>query len=1116
MAFMADGIPSFRVRDPTASMHATPLIRPGRTAQTLKNPMNLPLDPSRPARPSRVKPAAAARAALLLLLSPAVLAQQVTPAPARNSKDLENEVVKLEAFAVTGSNIKRIEQEKTQPLTTLRAEQFEVINPAQPADMLESLPMVTGLPFSETAVGTQSARGDNAQISLRGFASSNTLILLNGRRIAGQPISVGGELGGATISVNVNQLPNRGLERVDILRDGASSIYGSDAVAGVVNFVTDRNFRGTELSLRYGITDYGDGEEKRVTLLHGRDFSNGKGRLVFTADRYLREGIWVGDRPFSADEDAIARAPAPWNVYTDTTFNGRTTNSSYGQFNTVVVNGQDQYGGYLVTPTRPSGIPATLFTATGRFFLQPATASGQTNIAPTAPVRAASGPGKDYYYNTSDGRTKQPPSNRTNIYLSGEYDLTSRLTAFADFSYYEHRSLSQREPDVWSSSTSGILMVPASNPYNPFGVRFWSPTGAPNADGTPRLVGTPTAVSVETHRFSDFPARDNNASGYAVRGLLGVRGKFARTWSWESALMQSEAHGHEYEDIMRISFTQKAVLLTDPATALNAFGRTYAVQNGTLVDTGPFKHSESVRQSVYGKYDRRGLTRLQSLDLKTSGELFNLWGGNTVSMALGGEYRREFFSDIRPPYIGLNPVDSGLDPTKGDTVSSSSVADAIGGRSIFSAYAEALFPLAGRDFKLPLVQSLELSAAARWERYNDFGDVLRPKFGLTWKPASWVMVRASRNEGFRAPALPSLHRGPSIGTVSGATDTYRAIVTQQIFDQARSRLNIGSSNRDLRPEESSGLSTGVVIDVPRVRGLSLTVDYWEIRLNNIISSTGGMAEDTAALVAATQAALAAGQNINSIDLGSGTANYRGDPGVVREVVTQEDRDYFAAYNAKQPPSAQRAVVGQIKNFRGSLVNKAMQFANGFDLGLSYRLVSRQVGTFSFETSWAKLNSMYYNSAAGKPRTELLGTNNVATGGAAPKWRGNAQVNWRRGNWGAGLGAFYIGRFTVVNVTTNLATYEALGRPSYIQPVFSSGSTTYRMVQPDTMTYNGFLSYQIRQSEKRSWLRDTKFRVGVNNLLNAEPPLSNGGGNHESIYNTMAKGRIYSISVDKKL
>ena len=304
--------PPALVRDTTTRIRHPSSQHPGRAAQARKNPMHLPLKPSRPARHPRLKAAAAARAALLLVLSPAVLAQQVTPAPARNSKDLENEVVKLEAFAVTGSNIKRIEQEKTQPLTTLRAEQFEVINPAQPADMLESLPMVTGLPFSERAYATQNARGDNAQISLRGFASANTLILLNGRRIAGQPISQGGELGGSTISVNVNQLPNRGLERVDILRDGASSIYGSDAVAGVVNFVTDRNFRGTELSLRYGVTEYGDGEEKRVTLLHGREFANGKGRLVLTADRYLRGGIWMRDRPFSADPDAIARAPAPW------------------------------------------------------------------------------------------------------------------------------------------------------------------------------------------------------------------------------------------------------------------------------------------------------------------------------------------------------------------------------------------------------------------------------------------------------------------------------------------------------------------------------------------------------------------------------------------------------------------------------------------------------------------------------------------------------------------------------------------------------------------------------------------------------------------------------------
>ena len=248
-------------------------------------------------------------------------------ASAGSSTANSGEVVKLEAFAVTGSNIKRTEEEKTLPMTTLRIEQIAILDPAQPSDMLAALPMATGLPGNESRSDTQGARGDNAAISLRGLASANTLILLNGRRIAPQPISWF-ENGVPTLSVNVNQLPNRGLERVDILRDGASSIYGSDAVAGVLNYVMNRRLRGTELSLRYGITDYGDGGENRISLTHGLDFANQKGRLVLTADRFNRAVTFLRDRPFSAEQDQTAHAPAPWNVYTDPTFNQRVTKLS--------------------------------------------------------------------------------------------------------------------------------------------------------------------------------------------------------------------------------------------------------------------------------------------------------------------------------------------------------------------------------------------------------------------------------------------------------------------------------------------------------------------------------------------------------------------------------------------------------------------------------------------------------------------------------------------------------------------------------------------------------------------------------------------------------------------
>lgn len=112
--------------------------------------------------------------------------------------------------------------------------------------------------------------------------------------------------------------------------------------------------------------------------------------------------------------------------------------------------------------------------------------------------------------------------------------------------------------------------------------------------------------------------------------------------------------------------------------------------------------------------------------------------------------------------------------------------------------------------------------------------------------------------------------------------------------------------------------------------------------------------------------------------------------------------------------------------------------------------------------------------------------------------------------------FYTGSFTLSGVTTSRATYEALGSPSYIKPVFTNGSTIYRMVLPDTETYNAFLSYRLGRTDTRSWLRDTSVRLGVNNLFNAEPPLSDDNNTYESaLYNTMAKGRLYSVTVTHK-
>ena len=712
-----------------------------------------------------------------------------------------------------------------------------------------------------------------------------------------------------------------------------------------------------------------------------------------------------------------------------------------------------------------------------------------------------------------------PQSTRANVFASGQYYLNDRVTAFSELSLYQARSVTYREPDGISASTDGNLLVPTSNPYNPFGDRFWSTTGAPNADGTPRLTGTPSAVLITNKRLSDLPTRTDFVTDSVYRGVAGLRGKLSGSWTWEAALLWSTARDIEYEaGATRKSLLVSALNQTDPAKAFNPFTRTFAVQNGTLVVTGPFTNPDRVTSAFRSPFIRDGITKLGSGDFHASGDVLPLWGGNAIGAAFGGEFRYEGYDDYRPPYAGLNPPGSGLDPASDDFLGFSPNADTHANRHVAAAYVETVVPLVGRDFTVPLVRSLELSASARYESYTDFGDTTKPKYGVNWKPASWLIVRGSYNEGFHAPNLAQLFTGSLVRTQSNVTDSYRSAVTGLPTDGSSNRRSIASGNQALQPENSKGRSAGLVIEVPHMKGLSLSVDYWEIREKNVI--TGPTAQeavnsDAASLLAATQAALAAGQALGSIDLGSATASYKGDPAIVRLPVTQADRDFFAAYNARQTPGNQVAVVGAIDVVRLTFFNRAQQFVNGFDFDLNYRSPQWAVGSFTFDTAWTLLNGYYAYNSAGALRTELRGTNSFAVGGVDPRWRGTTTLSWKRKQWGAGIGCYYIGRYTDSNATTTAATYAALGSPAYIQPVFTGGAFSYRYVVHDSKTYNAFVTYRVSAQDR--WFNQTSLRLSVNNLFDARPPLSSDSRGYDpAAYNAVARGLAWSVQVTKKI
>ena len=1052
--------------------------------------------------------------AALALAFAATAFAQTAPAPSTTSKP--EETIKLEAFSVTGSNIKRLDYEKVLPITILGASEIEIRDASQPSDLLTALPQVTGLPGNETATLGATARGDNASISLRGIPSSNTLILVNGRRLVPHPISQG-EAGVPTLSVNVNQLPNRGLERVEVLRDGASSVYGTDAVAGVVNYATKKNFSGTELSVRFAETSYGDGRESRATLTHGLSFGEGKGRAMVNADFYRRAAILANVRSFAAEADHSNLAPAPWNVSNGSSltaassFNARSATTEYGNFLVGNVTATDQYGAVTgFAGARPAGVPATMAATTGLFVLQP-NGTGGAVFGTAAPSRL--GVTRDFYWNNNAYRVIQPKSQRTNIFASAEYDLTNAITLFADASLYRAESVTYREMDGITQSTDGFVIVPVNNPYNPFGSRFWSTTGAANTDGTPRLTGTPASVSITNKRLTDLALRTDWVDDSVYRGVAGLRGKIFDSWTWEAALLWSTARVIENEEgPSRKSLLIAAVNQTDPAKAFNPFTRSFAVQNGALVVTGPYKNPDSVTSTFRSSFIRSGITKLGSGDFRASGDVFPLWGGNKIGGAFGGEFRFEGYDDYRPPYAGLNPSGSGLDLNSNDFLGFSPNSDTHGNRHVAALYAETVIPLVGREFKLPFVQSLEVSAAARYESYTDFGATTKPKFGLNWKPVSWLMFRASHNKGFRAPNLAQLFTGTLIRTVTGSTDTYRSTVTGLITDGASNRRSIASGNQGLQPETSTGKTAGIVVEVPRIKGLSIGVDYYEIRQKDLIATGGGIADDTAALQAFTQAELAAGKSIGSIDTGSGTANYKGDPSIVRLPITAADTAAFAAYNATRTPGNQRATVGGIERILASYFNKSEQFTNGFDFDINYRFPQLAVGQFNLNSNWNYLNDFHAYSAPGSPRTNYKGGNG---NGPLPDWRGTTTLSWRNKQWGAGLGMYYIASYTDTGATTTQSIWDGLGNPSYIKPIFNNGSYSYRYVVHDSKTYNLFVSYRVVAQNR--WLNNTAIRFGVNNLFEAKPPLSADSRGYEvGLYNVMARGRTYSLQVTKKL
>lgn len=1066
--------------------------------------------------------------AIMAALAASSIAHAQTASQPADAPAPETATAATEDIVVTGSNLRRT-QEGALPVTVIDESEIDLRGGSTGADLFETLSSAAPPEINEGTIASQGARGDVSSPDLRGIGAGSTLLLVNGRRLAPHPLS-GTDQGVPALSPNANVIPTALISRVEVLRDGASAIYGADAAAGVINtLISPAKDRG-RLAMESAVTQHGGAEEFRVTA--GKAFRFGSTSIGISLDYFRRNKLLFADRKWGSQSDLrrTRNLPAPWNglpvinpetgepFALDNDLDNGSTITHYGQYRRGFIqsdyltfnSGRPDGNGGISTETAPAGGVATM-AANGTFFLYPG-ADGAVNFRQNTPSRNLGGPEDEYYDNRLPHRALLPGQKRVNLAMFVEHEFSDSLTLFGDVLFSGSSAYSQREAANMQNVNEPGLYIPASNPYNPFGVRFYDPAGAPNADGTPRIQGTPADVTIVSGLIPPG-TRDRyiEVDSTFYRAMGGLRGRVGSHWSWESALLVSGAYSHETEqNIYRESLLRMALDRTD-ATAYNPFPVTFKVVGDKVVVDQPYVNPASVTDPMYDTDNRYGKTRIVVWDAKINGELWQLpGGGGRIQVAAGAEARWESYHAWKAPFAGLNPPGSGnyfpyLRDDDNDFIAMSPNSDIDASQNVQSAYAEIALPLVTQDNRFSLFEHFELGAAVRHERFSIHGASTTPKFSVLWAPTRWLKLRASYNESFRAPNLAQTNTTPLL-RVNYTADPYRADVTNAAADNSGPRRTFRQGNDRLEPERAKNFGAGLVLDVPGVSGLSLTVDYWKLHQRDAITALGNsevLALDELALDLATQAALANGQSIDQIDLGSGTDGYAGNGRVTRRAPTEADRVAFAAYNAAQPTNAtKRAVVGEISSLINDYINLGSRRLAGIDFGLQYRVPDFGIGRFSLRVEATRNLERKEELADDGVVVDELGKNRRA------KWKGNLTLNWQKGPWSAGWFTSYYGPYADTSASTTEAIYEALGRPKSIMVFNDNGINRYYLRIKPAVLHNFRISYAFGRDE------GTRVTFGVNNVFDTWPPVADEDEGY-FVGTVNPRGRQFKLRIEHK-
>jgi iron complex outermembrane receptor protein len=608
---------------------------------------------------------------------------------------LAQQATKVEKIEVTGSNIKRVDTETVAPVEIITREQIERTGQPTIADVLRNIPANSGGSFGESF--SNSFAPGAAGISLRGLGQKTTLVLLNGRRTAGYGYAQNLQ----DTFVDLNSIPSAAVERVEILKDGASAVYGSDAIAGVVNIILRKDFKGADAGAGMGWFEGKNDYRANATFGMG-DLAKDTYNVFGVFDYYKRELLMMSETDFGHSRDM--RGYAGGRNFQSLTGGGTWRQLSATNALTPVHRAITDCRGTVMTG--PQAVTAGLIGAP----------AGNTSFNIPGNTFCTQDFGNEF--------TALPETERMGFLGRATKEFSATATGYAEVGLSRNQTF-QKFQDPFFAGTTGLTQTAAGLRPFTYNINF-----APGSAGNPfssnaRYVGV----------LGDMGTRDTEITSDTFRGLAGLTFTYGK-WDFDSALGYSKNEVEsQYMNRISLSGTSAAFgVPTSPQPPIPlSTTSTYNLDRFSL-------NSAAVRDSIRANFPRKSESELSFFDTRGSTEVGKLDGG-AVGLAVGFEFRKERLKDTPDPRAQSGDIlGQGITATDGK-------------RDNQSLYGE---------LSLPFTQMIEAQLAARYDHYSDYGSSTTPKVGVKIKPSPALLLRANWGKGFRAPTLPEI--SPSVAT----------------------------------------------------------------------------------------------------------------------------------------------------------------------------------------------------------------------------------------------------------------------------------------------------------------------------------------------------------------